>query len=93
MAISALATMSFSIKTLSSTLFRKFLIFKFFENLLISKLRSAPNIETLIFLSGLLEASLSEKIIIAPNWSGHIDFLNKISYRNRVCMIIWVLVF
>ena len=25
----------------------------------------------------LLEASLSEKIIIAPNWSGHIDFLNK----------------
>ena len=25
----------------------------------------------------LLEASLSEKIVIAPNWSGHIDFLNK----------------
>ena len=25
----------------------------------------------------LLEASLSEKIIIAPSWSGHIDFLNK----------------
>ena len=25
----------------------------------------------------LLEASLSEKPIIAPNWSGHIDFLNK----------------
>ena len=25
----------------------------------------------------LLEASLSEKIIIAPNWSGHVDFLNK----------------
>ena len=25
----------------------------------------------------LLEASSSEKIIIAPNWSGHIDFLNK----------------
>ena len=24
----------------------------------------------------LLEASLSEKLIIAPNWSGHIDFLN-----------------
>ena len=25
----------------------------------------------------LLEASLSEKIVIAPNWSGHRDFLNK----------------
>ena len=25
----------------------------------------------------LLEASLSEKIVIAPSWSGHIDFLNK----------------
>ena len=25
----------------------------------------------------LLEASLSEKIVIAPNWSGHLDFLNK----------------
>ena len=25
----------------------------------------------------LLEASLSEKPIIAPNWSGHVDFLNK----------------
>ena len=25
----------------------------------------------------LLEASLSEKIVIAPNWSGHKDFLNK----------------
>ena len=25
----------------------------------------------------LLEASLSEKIVIAPNWSGHVDFLNK----------------
>ena len=25
----------------------------------------------------LLEASLSEKIVIAPNWSGHTDFLNK----------------
>ncbi len=24
----------------------------------------------------LLEASLSEKLIIAPNWSGHVDFLN-----------------
>ena len=27
----------------------------------------------------LLEASLSEKIVIAPNWSGHLDFLNKIT--------------
>ena len=25
----------------------------------------------------LLEASLSEKPVIAPNWSGHVDFLNK----------------
>ncbi len=25
----------------------------------------------------LLEASLSEKIVIAPNWSGHLDFLHK----------------
>jgi hypothetical protein len=25
----------------------------------------------------LLEASISEKIVIAPNWSGHLDFLNK----------------
>jgi len=25
----------------------------------------------------LLEASISEKIVIAPNWSGHKDFLNK----------------
>ena len=25
----------------------------------------------------LLEASLSEKIVVAPNWSGHTDFLNK----------------
>ena len=25
----------------------------------------------------LLEASVSEKPVIAPNWSGHIDFLNK----------------
>jgi len=25
----------------------------------------------------LLEASLSERIVIAPSWSGHIDFLNK----------------
>jgi len=25
----------------------------------------------------LLEASLSEKIVVAPNWSGHLDFLNK----------------
>ena len=25
----------------------------------------------------LLEASLSEKIVVAPSWSGHIDFLNK----------------
>ena len=25
----------------------------------------------------LLEASLSEKIVVAPNWSGHKDFLNK----------------
>ena len=24
----------------------------------------------------LLEASLSEKLVIAPNWSGHIDFLS-----------------
>jgi hypothetical protein len=24
----------------------------------------------------LLEASLSEKVVIAPNWSGHVDFLN-----------------
>ncbi len=24
----------------------------------------------------LLEASLSEKLVIAPNWSGHVDFLN-----------------
>ena len=24
----------------------------------------------------LLEASLSDKLIIAPNWSGHVDFLN-----------------
>jgi hypothetical protein len=25
----------------------------------------------------LLEASLSEKPVVAPNWSGHVDFLNK----------------
>ena len=25
----------------------------------------------------LLEASLSEKPVIAPNWSGHVDFLNN----------------
>ena len=25
----------------------------------------------------LAEAGLSEKVIIAPNWSGHVDFLNK----------------
>ncbi len=31
----------------------------------------------------LLEASFSEKPIIAPNWSGHIDFLNK---RNCILL-------